>query len=97
MWSHIFLFGILLPLSFPMHAEKPSQKKNFRAQISSTENVLIRDAILAPVAKQWIAKDIRVTGANQNAQKLLFTNLLNANVSCTNADSLCYKLHQRCR
>ena len=34
------------------HAEKPSHEKDFRAQISSTENVLIRDAILAPVAKQ---------------------------------------------
>ena len=28
------------------------------AQISSSENVSKRDAILAPVAKQWIAKDI---------------------------------------
>ena len=31
---------------------------SFIAQISSFENVLKRDAILAPVAKQWIAKDI---------------------------------------
>ena len=31
---------------------------SFIAQISSSENVLKRDAILAPVAKQWIAKDI---------------------------------------
>ena len=28
------------------------------AQISSSQNVLKSDAILAPVAKQWIAKDI---------------------------------------
>ena len=31
---------------------------SFIAQISSFENVSKRDAILAPVAKQWIAKDI---------------------------------------
>ena len=31
---------------------------SFIAQISAFENVLKRDAILAPVAKQWIAKDI---------------------------------------
>ena len=31
---------------------------SFIAQISSSENVSKRDAILAPVAKQWIAKDI---------------------------------------
>ena len=31
---------------------------SFIAQISSTENISKRDAILAPVAKQWIAKDI---------------------------------------
>ena len=30
----------------------------FIAQILSSKNVLKRDAILAPVAKQWIAKDI---------------------------------------
>ena len=30
---------------------------SFIAQISSFENVSKRDAILAPVAKQWIAKD----------------------------------------
>ena len=31
---------------------------SFIAQIPSSENVLKWDAILAPVAKQWIAKDI---------------------------------------
>ena len=31
---------------------------SFIAQISSSKNVLKRDAILALVAKQWIAKDI---------------------------------------
>ena len=31
---------------------------SFIAQISSSENVSKRDAIFAPVAKQWITKDI---------------------------------------
>ena len=31
---------------------------SFIAQISSSENALKRDAILAPVTKQWLAKDI---------------------------------------
>ena len=31
---------------------------SFIAQISSSENVLKRDAILDPVANPWIAKDI---------------------------------------
>ena len=48
------------------------------AQISSSQNALKRDDILAPVAKQLMAKDIfRVTGANQNARKLLFADLVN--------------------
>ena len=32
---------------------------SFIGQISSSENVSNRGAILAPVAKRWIAKDIR--------------------------------------
>ena len=40
----------------------------FIAQISSSENVSKRDAILAPVAKQWIAKDIPSYGSHQNAK-----------------------------
>ena len=52
---------------------------SFIAQISRSENVLKRDAILVPVAKQLMAKDIfRVTGANQNARKLLFADLVNS-------------------
>ena len=47
------------------------------AQISSFENVSRRDAILAQVAKHWIAKIFRVTGANQKARELLFTDLVN--------------------
>ena len=50
---------------------------SFIAQILSTENVLKRDAILAPVAKQWIAKDIPSYGSQSNARKLLFTDLVN--------------------
>ena len=57
-------------------------------QISSSGNVLERDAILAPVAKQWIAKDIPSYGsqskraisrswvAYQSARKTLTTVLL---------------------
>ena len=42
------------------------------------ENVSKRDAILAPVAKQWIAKDIpSYAQSDQNAPKLLFTDLEN--------------------
>ena len=46
-------------------------------------------ATLAPVAKQWIRPRIfRVTGANQNAQKLLFTDLVNTNTGyCQRRDS----------
>ena len=70
----------------PVNTDKPKfvaflvfvcMTASFIAQISSFENVSKRDAILAPVAKQWIAKD--VTGANQNAQKLVFTDLVNTN------------------
>ena len=51
----------------PVNSDKPKvvaflvlvcTTASFIAQISSSENVLKRDAILAPVAKQWIAKDI---------------------------------------
>ena len=49
-------------------------------QISSFENVLKRDAILSPVAEQWIAKYIpSFMGTNQNERKLLITDLLNTN------------------
>ena len=50
---------------------------SFIAQISSSENSSKRDAILASVAKQ--PKIFRVTVANQNARKLLFTDLVNTN------------------
>ena len=42
----------------------------------------LQDAILAPVAKEWKAKVIpsyELSRANQNAQELLFTDLVNTN------------------
>ena len=43
---------------------------SFIAQISSSENVLKRDAILVPVAKQWIAKDIPSYGSQSKRPKI---------------------------
>ena len=43
---------------------------SFIAQISSSENVLKRDAIFAPVAKQWIAKDIPSYGSQSKRAKI---------------------------
>ena len=43
---------------------------SFIAQISSSENVMKRDAILAPVAKQWIAKDIPSYGSQSKRAKI---------------------------
>ena len=43
---------------------------SFIAQISSSENVLKRDAILAPVAKQWIARDIPSYGNQSKRAKI---------------------------
>ena len=42
----------------------------FIAQISSFENVSKRDVILAPVAKQWIAKDIPRYGSQSERAKI---------------------------
>ena len=42
----------------------------FIAQISSFENVSKRDAILAPIAKQWIAKDIPSYGSQSKRGKI---------------------------
>ena len=43
---------------------------SFIAQISSSENVLKRDAILAPVAKQWLAKDIPSYGSQSKRAEI---------------------------
>ena len=40
------------------------------AKISSSENVSKWDAILAPVAKQWIAKDIPSCGSQSKRAKI---------------------------
>ena len=51
--------------------------------MSSSETVAKREAILIPVPKQWIAKDIpSFTAADQNARKLLSTDLVNTNEKC---------------
>ena len=43
---------------------------SFIAQISSTENISKSDAILVPVAKQWIAKDIPSYGSQSKRAKI---------------------------
>ena len=43
---------------------------SFIAQISSSQNVLKQDANLAPVAKQWIAKDIPSYGSQSKGVKI---------------------------
>ena len=48
----------------------------YRQNLSS-ETVTEREAILNPVPKQWISAEFRVTEANQNARKLLSTDLVN--------------------
>ena len=43
---------------------------SFITQIPSSENVLKRDAILVPVAKQWKAKDIPSYGSQSKRAKI---------------------------
>ena len=43
---------------------------SFLSQISPSENVLKQDAILSPVAKQWIAKDIPSYGSQWKRAKI---------------------------
>ena len=43
---------------------------SFIAQISPSKNVSKRDAILPPVAKQWIAKDILSYGSRSKLAKI---------------------------
>ena len=42
----------------------------FTVQISSSENVSKRDTILAPIAEQWIAKDILSYGSQSKRAKI---------------------------
>ena len=61
-----------------MNSEKPKfvallvficTTASFIAQISSSENVSKQDAILVPVAKQWIAEDIPSYGSQSKRAK----------------------------
>ena len=63
----------------PVNTDKPKlvaflvfvwMTASFIAQISSSENVSKRDAILARVAKQWIAKDIPSYGSQSKRAKI---------------------------
>ena len=85
--SSLFLrFGCNIYMKIFFYLPVNSEKPKFVAVlvfVSCTiapfiENVSKRDAILAPVAKQWIAKDIpSYAQSDQNAPKLLFTDLEN--------------------
>ena len=66
-------------LYLPVNTDKPTfvaflvvvcTTTSFNAQISSFENVSKRDAILAPVAKQWIAKVIPSYGSLSKCAKI---------------------------
>ena len=63
----------------PVNTDKPKfvaflvfvwMTASFIAQISSSENVSKRDAILAMVAKQWIARDILSYGSQSKREKI---------------------------
>ena len=66
-------------LYLPVNTDKPKfvavlvfvcTTASFIAQLSSSENVSKRDAILAPVAKQWIANDILSYGSQSKPAKI---------------------------
>ena len=72
-------FSMKIIFYLPVNTDKPKvvaflvfvcTTASFIAQISSSENVLKRDAILAPVAKQWIAKDIPSYGSQSKRAKI---------------------------
>ena len=63
----------------PVNTDKPNflaflvfvcTTASFIAQISSSQNGAKRDAILAPVAKQWRAKDIPSYGSQSKRPKI---------------------------
>ena len=63
----------------PVNSDKPKfvaflvfvcATASFIAQIASSENVSKRDAIFAPVAKQWMAKDISSYGSQSKRAKI---------------------------
>ena len=62
----------------PVNTDKPMivaflvfvcKTASFIGQISSSENASKRDAILAPVAEQWIAKDLLSCGSQSKRAK----------------------------
>ena len=63
-------------LYLPVNTDKPKFVavlvfvSSFIAQLSSSENVSKRDAILVPVAKQWIANDILSYGSQSKPAKI---------------------------
>ena len=81
-------FSMKIIFYLPVNTDKPKvvtflvfvcTTASFITQTSSFENVSERDAILASVAKQWIAKDIPSYGSQTNERKVLFTDLVNTN------------------
>ena len=84
-------FSMKIIVYLPVNTVKPKlvaflvfvcMTASFIAQISSSENVSKRYAILTQVAKQSIAKDIPSYGANQNTRKVLFTDLVKIKCTC---------------
>ena len=76
----------------PVNSEKPNfvsflvfvgAAASFTAKISPFETVAKREAILNPVPNSEYPRIFRVTGASQNARKLLSTDLVNTNTCCT--------------
>ena len=63
-------------LYLPVNTDKPKFVavlvfvSSFIAQLSSSENVSKRDAILVPVAKQWIANDLLSYGSQSKPAKI---------------------------
>ena len=68
-------FSMKIIYYLPVNTDKPmivafSGISSFIAQIPSSQNVLKRDAILALVAKRWIAKDIPSYGSQSKRAKI---------------------------
>ena len=72
-------FSLKIILYLPVNTDKPRfvvflaflcTTASYIAQIPSSENVLKRDAILAPVAKQELARDIPSYGSQSKRAKI---------------------------
>ena len=77
--SRNFLYNIQYKSLFTINTDKPRfvpflvflcTIASFITKIPSSENVLKRDAILVPVAKQWIAKDSPCYGSQSKCAKI---------------------------